>query len=69
MAHKLKSGDRIRISTEFPKPGFQPGDKGTVLFGPILRGNGQPYYIVTMDTGGCYSSNSIFCVDEIEPDV
>lgn len=68
MTPKLKPGDRIRISTNFPQPGYQPGDKGTVLNGPILRGNGQPYYIVAMDAASRYTDRAILSADEIEPD-
>jgi hypothetical protein len=68
MNPKLKPGDRVRIATNFPLPGYQPGDKGTVLTGPILRPNGQPYYIVAMDAASRYTPNAILGAEEIEPD-
>lgn len=69
MTHQLKLGDRVRVTAVARVPGHLPGEKGTVLVGPILRGGGQPYYIVAMDKEGATSTNTIFSIDEIEPDV
>jgi hypothetical protein len=70
MTHnKLKPGDRVRVTPRTTVPGNRPGDKGTVLVGPIMRGGGRPYYIVAMDDGGHATTNTIFSAEEIEPDV
>ena len=68
MTYRLKQGDRVRVTANTSVPGHQPGDKGTVLVGPIVRGGGEPYYIVAMDKGGNGTTTTIFRIDEIEPD-
>lgn len=69
MTQKLNPGDRVRVTANSTMRGYQPGDKGTVLVGPILRRSGQPYYIVAMDKDSGSTTNSIFSADEIEADV
>lgn len=68
MTHRLKRGDRVRVTALARVPGHQPGDKGIVLVGPIVRGSGEPYYIVAMDKGENGTTTTIFTIDEIEPD-
>lgn len=68
MKHQLKPGDRVRVTTQNTMPGHQPGDKGTVLAGPIFRGSNEPYYIVAMDKGGAAKTSTIFGAAEIELD-
>ena len=69
MTHSLKPGDRVRVRTNMTVPGHQPGDKGTVVNGPILRASGEPFYIVAMDKRGTDTGDTIFSADEIEVDV
>jgi hypothetical protein len=74
MTHKLKPGDRVRVTTNIRRLGCQPGDKGIVLVGPISpppfpRGGGKPYYLVAMDDAGEDSTCTIFSADDIELDV
>ncbi|HTU17004.1 MAG TPA: hypothetical protein VMG10_02985 [Gemmataceae bacterium] len=69
MTHDLKIGDRVRVTTASRVPGHPPGEEGTVLVGPILRGGGKPYYIVAIDKASTSTTSSIFAADEIEPAV
>ena len=59
----------VSVTAKNTMPGHQPGDKGTVLAGPILRGGQEACYIVAMDKGGGTTTSSIFGAEEIEPDV
>lgn len=63
----MKSGDRVRVASRSKVPGHQPGDRGTVLLGPILGDGSKPYYIVAMDKGATPTTTT-FSIDEIEPD-
>lgn len=67
MKRELKSGDRVRVSVRSKVPGHQPGDTGTVVWGPILRNGSKPYYIVAMDHDTA-ATTTIFHIDEIEPE-
>ncbi len=67
MSQEIKSGVRVHVSARSTVPGHQPGEKGTVMFGPILRAGSKPYYIVAMDKGDA-TTTTIFSIDEIEPD-
>lgn len=69
MTHSLKPGDRVRITVNAARSGCQPGEKGTVLIGPILRGDGGLYYIVTLDKGGADATSVIFKAEEVEPEL
>jgi hypothetical protein len=66
---KLKPGDQVRITATKDQSGYQPGDKGTVLRGPIIAVDGSgSFYIVTMDKDGA-GSWTLFDTEEVEPDV
>jgi hypothetical protein len=69
MTHELRSGDRCRIAANAKIPFHEPGDKGTVMLGPIPREGAKPYYIVSMDEVGDAMTNTMCSADEIEPDV
>lgn len=69
MTHNLQPGDRIRVATNAAISGCQPGDKGTVLTGPILRGGGGLYYVVALDKRGADSTSMILKAEQIEPDM
>jgi hypothetical protein len=73
MTYILRPGDRVHVTVNAAMLGYQPGDKGTVLIGPILRKDGgEPFYIVAMDKKSTYrndTSNTIFCASEIELDI
>jgi hypothetical protein len=45
----LKAGDRLRVTARIRVPGYQPGDKGTIVSGPHLLPSGSRYYIARMD--------------------
>ena len=68
MGRELRRGDRIRVrSTERTKK-YAPGDKGTVLSGPYIPAQGEPYYIVAMDDDDS-PRPAVFTVEEIEREV
>jgi hypothetical protein len=70
MTPNLKPGDRVRVTANAAKSSlYQPGDKGTVLVGPILRGGGKLYYIVGMDKAPADTTSIILSAGEIELDV
>ncbi|HWG48002.1 MAG TPA: hypothetical protein VN688_34885 [Gemmataceae bacterium] len=69
MKPELKPGDRVRLTTRNCVPVYYPGDKGTVTNGPKCHlGAEDPYYLVTMDKDGG-DSETVFNVEDIEPDV
>ena len=62
MNREPKMGDRVRVTSRSRVKGYQPGDKGVVLEGPIgYAGSGDTSYVVAMDkdqpdaTGGLFS--------------
>jgi hypothetical protein len=63
----LKAGDRLRVTARARVPGYQPGDKGTVVSGPHLRPSGGSYYIARMDRDPA-GMRVIFADDEVEAD-
>lgn len=67
MTENLKPGDRVRVATNVATSGCQPGDKGTVLTGPILH-RGEVHYIVAIDKRGADSTSAMLKAEEIEPD-
>jgi hypothetical protein len=67
----LKKGDRVRITALIRVPGYQPGDKGTVIWAwgaKCLAGGKGGYYVVGMDKNPT-PGGATFFPDEIEPDV
>jgi hypothetical protein len=68
MSRTLNAGDRVRVTVRNRVPGYQPGDKGTVLRGPKSPDGDPPYYIVVMDKDGLGRTGVVFAVDEVEPD-
>ena len=66
MSLELERGDRVRITSMNSVPGYWPGEKGTVIWGPNEAG-GVIYYVVVMD----HSPNCrprVFKSGEIEVD-
>jgi hypothetical protein len=49
-------------------PGYEPGDKGTIVMGPKGLGSARLYYLVVMNKDDPVRI-VIFTVDEIEADV
>jgi hypothetical protein len=68
MSRTLNAGDRVRVTVRNRVPGFQPGDKGTILSGPKSPDVDPPYYIVVMDKDGLQRTGVVFAADEVEPD-
>jgi hypothetical protein len=66
MSQELKIGDRVRITTERPIRGYQPGSSGTIRSGPTTDRSGKSYYVVSMDKDAS-EDGTIFLADEIEP--
>jgi hypothetical protein len=52
MSTELKPGDRVRVTVLGRRIGYESGDKGTVLWGPISSHSGQTFYLVSMDKDG-----------------
>ena len=48
MSLELERGDRVRITPMNSVPGYWPGEKGTVIWGPN-EAAGVIYYVVVMD--------------------
>jgi hypothetical protein len=67
MSGALKAGDRLRVTARVRVPGYQPGDKGTVMSGPHLLPSGARYYIARMDQDHA-DKRVIFADDEVEAD-
>jgi hypothetical protein len=65
----LKPGDRVRVTVRNRMPGYQPGDKGTVMRETEVGPNRQRYYTVAMDKDDPSQSWAVFTEDEIELDV
>lgn len=65
MSEELKIGDRVRVTTERPVQGYQPGSRGTVRSGPTTDRSGKTYYVVGMDKDSA-NDGTIFLPDEIE---
>ena len=64
---RLKVGDRIRLTACVNTTlGIEPGDKGTIVAGPIVRDAQEPYYLVTMDEAE--EATTILAAGEIELD-
>lgn len=67
---ELKIGDRARVTARCRMSGYSPGDKGTVLEGPVgYAGASDQSYVVAMDKDGPGSTTAIFGAGDIEPDV
>ncbi len=68
MAAELRAGDRVRLTVLGQRMGYEPGDKGTVLWVSDISDAGQPFYLVSMDKDG--PGNGItFTAEQIEADV
>ena len=67
MSQELKIGDRVRVTTERPVHGYQPGCRGVVRSGPTTDKGGKTYYSVSMDKDASDDA-TLFLADEIEPD-
>jgi hypothetical protein len=67
MGPELRRGDRIRVRTTERTGKYAPGDRGTVLWGPYVPAQGEPYYVVAMDEEDS-SRPAVFTVAEIEPE-
>ena len=68
MSQELTTGDRVRLTVRGRRIGYEPGEKGTVLWGPSNSHSGQPFYLVSMDKDG--PGNGItFTTGQIEADV
>ncbi|HEY7311395.1 MAG TPA: hypothetical protein VH643_18685 [Gemmataceae bacterium] len=68
MSQELQIGDRVRVTVQGRRVGYEPGDKGTVLWEPSPSYTGQPFYLVSMDKDG--PGNGItFTTGQIEADV
>ena len=65
MSQELKIGDRVRVTTERPVHGYQPGCRGVVRSGPTTDKDGKTYYSVSMDKDEKNDLTS-FLADEIE---
>ena len=66
MSQELKIGDRVRVTTERPVHGYQPGCRGVVRSGPTTDKGGKTYYSVSMDKDDANDA-TFFLADEIEP--
>jgi hypothetical protein len=67
--HELKKGDRVRVTARCRVRGYSPGDKGTVMSGPMDADEGLREYSVSMDKDGPAVTAPVFGENEIEPDV
>jgi hypothetical protein len=67
MSQELKIGDRVRITTERPVHGYQPGSRGTAQSGPTTDKGGKILFVVGMDKDDA-NDGTIFLADEIEAD-
>ena len=67
MSQELKIGDRVRVTTERPVHGYQPGSRGTVQSGPTTDKGGKILFVVGMDKDDA-NDGTIFLADEIEAD-
>lgn len=68
MPPELKPGARVCVTVRNRLPGYQAGDKGTVLRAAITGPSGTRYYVVAMDKNGPGKMGVVFTEDEIEPD-
>ena len=68
MSTQLKPGDRVRLTVLNRRFGYEPGDKGTVLWGPGTEYTGERFYLVSMDKDGP-GNGATFTEREIEADV
>ena len=68
MSRELKPGDRVRVTVRNRMPGYQPGDKGTVMRETEVGPSRQRYYTVAMDKDDPAKGGVVFRFDEIEPD-
>jgi len=64
----LKPGDRVRLTVQNRRIGYEPGEKGTVLWGPNTSHSGQIIYLVSMDKDDP-GNGATFTAREIEADV
>ncbi len=67
MILELRRGDRVRVTNASSRPGYWPGEKGIVLWGPN-EGGGVTYYVVCMDHDP-HHRPLVFKSGEVEPDV
>jgi hypothetical protein len=63
---ELKPGDRVRVTSQRPVHGYQPGCTGIVRTGPNPDKSGKTYYGVAMDKDDA-KDVTLFLADEIEP--
>lgn len=64
----LKVGDRVRVTELNRVEGYQPGDRGTILWGPNTSASGiLVFYLVAMDKDAP-GSGTTFTAEEIEAD-
>jgi hypothetical protein len=66
MGRELRRGDRIRVQRTERTDKYAPGDKGTVLSGPYVPAQGEPYYVVAMDDDDDSPRPCVFTALEIE---
>jgi hypothetical protein len=67
LSTELKPGDRVRLTVQNRRIGYEPGDTGTVVWGPNSSYNGKIFYLVSMDKDG--PGNGVaFTAKEIEAD-
>jgi hypothetical protein len=69
MSKQLKVGDLVRVTAANRMNSYQPGDKGTVLWGGTKGTSGQRYFVVSMDKAGATGTTVVFTEKEVEPDV
>ena len=67
--HRLRVGQRVRVTGRNRLYGYRVGDKGKVLRAFIGSATGDIYYSVLMDKDKLTITGAIFTEDEIEPDV
>ena len=67
MGRGLRRGDRIRVRRTERTDKYAPGDQGTVLSGPYVPAQGEPYYVVAMDDEDS-PRPTVFTAEEIEPE-
>ena len=68
MSQDFKPGDRVRVTSERPIHGYQPGSTGIVRTGPTTDKSGKTYYGVSMDKDASEDA-TLFLADEIEANV
>ncbi len=68
MGRELRRGNRIRVRSTERTEKYAPGDKGTILSGPYVPAQGEPYYVVAMDDDDS-PRPAVFTVEEIELEV